>query len=193
MRTVSSVLGLGALAVLVSAALLVPLAVSHAQGAPPASAAPAASLAAPSASASTVGGETTLPRFADELPPPEKSPRPKPVEWKKATPFRLDHPLRRECTAVRLREWVRVSCEGIGAAVGLVAGPSEGLAVDMEPENPIKTHRFEFPVRRGERRLLQVTGTSVAGYDDSLWADRPWFLSSQWIEGEAPTLTAQNP
>jgi hypothetical protein len=191
MRTTSSVPGLAPLALLIPAALLVPLAVSHAQG-PPSASSPLAS-AAPSASASTAGSETTLPRFADDLPPPDRSPRPKPVEWKKGTPFRLDHPLPHECHAVRVREWVRVSCEGLGAAVGIVAGPSEGFNADLTPENPVKTYHFEFPMRRGERRLLQVTGTTVSSYDDSLrWAAQPWFLSSQWNEDEAPTLTAQN-
>ena len=121
---------------------------------------------------------------------------PKAAEWKTATPFRFNHGLRSTCDAERVREWVRLICHETGTIIAPLAGPTEGFVGNvLSPSRAMPVpnyHLIIFPVRRGERRLIEVHPGAVGGYDDTLWVGQSWYLSSQWNEGEEPILTAQN-
>ena len=190
-RAVAAALGAGL-------GVLVPAFLSRAEAppGPSSSSAAGASRAAPPSAAASARG---LPRFADDLPPPERSPAPSVAEWKVASAFRFDHDrdLPQECRAARVREWVRVMCSGMGASAGLVAGPAEGFEARVplpraSKDNP--GYLVQFPVRRGERRLIELRG---ANWDENYMGEVALlpgpraYLSLQWNEGEDPILVAQ--
>jgi hypothetical protein len=177
-----------AIGMLATAMTIVPLAVSRAE-AP----APNASVSA-SASASAAPRK---PRFADDLPSPDKTPVPTAAEWKAATAIRLDRSLPASCSASRVREWVRVTCSGVGASAGLVAGVAEGYSAMVgvpSPGAPDESTSYwaQFPVRRGERRLMYLRHAGRGNYDETLYATDAVYVSVQWNEGEAPMLLAQD-
>lgn len=176
---------------LVAAAVLAPVAVSWAD--PPA---PSASIA-PGASASAPGSATAQkPRVADDLPAPEATPLPTADEWKTAASIRLDRPLPGHCGASRVREWVRVSCRGVGASVGLVAGNAEGYSAMVGipargASDESVSYWAQFPVRRRDRRLIELRHAGRGNYDETLYATNATYLSIQWNDGEPPKLIVQ--
>ena len=157
---------------------------------------PAASSAATVAGAR--GKPSALPRLADDPPPDEKSEPPKAAEWKTASPLRFDRSPVAACTAARIREWVRVTCEGPGSMASLIAGNGEGWSALVSIPPPAQawgstTHWMQFPVRRGERRLMEIHSLVPGNYGESLYVGPGMILSVQWNEGEPPRLTAHNP
>ncbi len=63
-----------------------------------------------------------LPRFQDDLPPEGKTPVPTNAEWESGLPIRFDRPLPATCSARKVREWVRVHCNHMGARIAFLAG-----------------------------------------------------------------------
>lgn len=154
-----------------------------------------------SASASTSGhvpAKPAGPHFSDDLPPPDPSPVPAAGDWATATTFVLDHDGGLDnCTARRIREWVRVECKGLGASAGLVAGPAEGYSGFVgvpAPKQPDDSASYyvQFPVRRGERRLMELRHAGRGNWDDTIWATVGTDVSTQWLDGEMPLILAQN-
>ncbi len=47
-----------------------------------------------------------------------------------------------------------------------------------------------FPVRRGERRLMELRPAGRGSWDDTIWATTATDLSSQWLDGEKPLIVA---
>jgi len=104
-------------------------------------------------------------RSAFEIDPPEeaRSPAPSDAEWKKAGEIHFARSPR-QCTTRRLREWLRVSCdftarsedgnEHIIRAMKVLAGPEEG--VTFVHDDGSKFYEIIVPVRRGERRVLEM-------------------------------------
>lgn len=174
-----------AFSVLALGLTLAPLAVSWAD-------APAASSSG-ATSASASSARPLAPRFADDLPPAEATPAPSADEWKAALRIRLDRPLGDGCSASRVREWVRISCVGVGASVGLVAGVADGFTARVGIPGPgasdaSVSYWAQFPVRRGDRRLIEVRHAGRGNYDETLYAGNAFYVSVQWNDGEAPML-----
>lgn len=165
--------------------LLLPLVVALGAALPHASAvaAPPASSAAPA---------------APWIPPQERSPKPRPDEWSGAEPLALPRPHAR-CRATRLREWVRIACksasdEYMGARI--VGGSHEEVALEaprVEPGEPRSMRHADvvFPVRRGDRRLLEIPRSVSAGFKSySIEEEAMVIISALWLPGDAgPTIT----
>lgn len=130
-----------------------------------------------------------------EVPEETKSPLPKPDEWKDIV--RRDVAIRSEytCTMQRLREWHRITCDCSNALVALVAGTRDGVSVWATEERA----QILFPVRRGDRRVLQVTphakivgGMGPYGGPGEVPGGPPIVISETWLEGDdAPILVVQ--
>lgn len=163
--------------------------------------APASASASTSASASPAVSAASsaapkLPLFRDDLPPPEKSEVPKAAEWKTATRIEFDRrpAMGSDCQVLRVREWVRLTCTGPGAMASHIAGPSEGWSARTDaPDTALPwnkaTHFVQFPVRRGERRLMELRQMETGNYGDGLFMTGGSIVSVQWLEGEPPKLT----
>ena len=172
---------------------------SHAEDRPAVAAASASSSSSPSASAASSAASPSVPKlpiFADDLPSVEKSEVPKPAEWKTATYIDFDrHAPLASCQLLRIREWVRLSCQGPGSMASHISGPSEGWSARTDAPEPSQAwdkavHWVQFPVRRGERRLMELRSAEVAGWGDSLFMSGGRVISVQWNDGEAPKLVS---
>jgi hypothetical protein len=128
--------------------------------------------------------------------PAEKSPRPAFADWKTSTPVRLQHvsPKAARCKVYLVKEWVRVRClGGVTSAITQLGGEREGVAfwIDSPPDPATGVPgdgEAVFPVRRGDRRLLQFW-TLGPGYDGPLTVVPAFTLQEEWIDPDAgPTL-----
>jgi|HubBroStandDraft_6_1064221.scaffolds.fasta_scaffold1158832_2 hypothetical protein len=95
------------------------------------------------------------------------------------------------CKAVRLREWTRVTCEvssDMGAS--LVAGPREGVRFAHEPFG--SKISIVFPVRRGDRRVLEMMKGVSSPFVFSAYSFEPdvaFVVSESWLsEEDAPII-----
>jgi hypothetical protein len=155
-----------------------------------------ASSAAPDASAAASVAPWSPPS-APWIPPEERSAKPRLDEWATAEPLALPRP-HADCRAARLREWVRVSCahqsdEYMG--VRIVGGSHEDVtleAAEPDPAGKKLAHHVGvvFPVRRGDRRLLEIPISVSAGFKSySIEEQAVAIISSLWLPGDpAPTL-----
>jgi hypothetical protein len=157
--------------------------------APSASTAPSA---ASSASAAKKG-----PVFSDELPPDEKSDAPNNDEWKTAPAFEFDKNRSgvTDCTARRIREWIRVTCNGAGSMASIILGDADGfraLTPIPNPGQPLEkgTHWLQFPFRRGDRKLFELRSLVPGNYGDGLYVGPGMMISAMWLPNERPLLTA---
>lgn len=155
----------------------------------------ASASAATSASAAPGAIRPKFPLFRDDLPPTERSEVPKAPEWKTALRIDFDRrlPIAQNCQLLRIREWVRLSCSGPGSMASHISGPSEGWSARTDPPEPgvpwDKTaHFLQFPVRRGERRLMELRAMETGNYGDGLYMTDGRVVSVQWNDGEAPML-----
>lgn len=127
------------------------------------------------------------PPLAADPPSDEKTARPERSEWKNAPEVGLARASDSRCTARRIREWITVKCAIPGVTgFSLIAGTREGLDFRMNTAEGADTSiTFEFPVRRGDRRVFQVN--ALAGKYGS---SPEVILSERWSEGDAgPLLT----
>lgn len=137
-----------------------------------------------------VAVSTAGPLDAD-VPGPDKSPVPTAKEWLSATPAKLSRTSQAAvgCDATRVREWLRVRCPIKTYAISLLGGSNENLSFWIGPEKEGQPGEVQFPLRRGDRRVVQFW---MAGKDaDGNVAPVPSIvLQEQWVEGEAsPTVT----
>ena len=99
------------------------------------------------------------------LPPTEESKRPTTDGWKHAKPLKLPR-AHAHCTAMTLREWVKISCKPHKHAayfgVRVIGGPHDDVRInDRErDEHAAGTSgvgtEVVFPMRRGDRRLIEL-------------------------------------
>ncbi len=139
--------------------------------------------------------EATLPAFDAEAFPEEKSKPPRPAEWKEAPRVRVTRVAQRitDCSASRVREWIKIHCDRKTAGIRLIAGSTDGIALWV-PE-PIPTAadptqlgtlgRFAeivFPVRRGDRRVFETLDFVFGDWEG--WGTSSGVLvEERWAEG----------
>jgi hypothetical protein len=126
----------------------------------------------------------------------DKSKAPSQDEWKGAAEVRLSHvaPLAASCRAYRVREWIKIHCERKTAALRLIAGSTEGVAMftanGIGDRNTSSTFfetmgRFGqliFPVRRGDRRLFEWVDFDFGEWEG--WGvDSSFVVEEAWPEG----------
>lgn len=129
--------------------------------------------------------------FEADPPGPEKSAVPTAKEWVDASPVKLTRtsPAASGCSARRVREWLRVRCPAKTFALSLLGGSNEGLAFWIGPETEGQFGEVQFPLRRGDRRVIQFWGTKTdpAGVGELAPA---LVLQEQWVEGEAAPMVS---
>jgi hypothetical protein len=159
--------------------------------------------AAPSASASASNAPAPPAKALEiDAPGSDVTPLPKPADWGQGHPVSL---LRspKPCKATRLHEWLRVVCHPLVTyGIALVSGDRKDVyfwinqqhfASDQERDNAwwmgeLDSKKWSaeviFPLRRGDRRLIQITGSSgeSIGYGDS--SPVRFFLSEHWLDDE---------
>lgn len=137
------------------------------------------------------GGTPTAIAAPLVVPGAEKSPVPKHAEWQGAPAVKLTRTSSRAsgCVATQVREWLRVRCPHRTFAISLLGGSNEGLAFWIGPEAEGQPGEAQFPLRRGDRRVIQLWEQGKA--DDGSAVPKPsLILQEQWLDGEpAPTLT----
>jgi hypothetical protein len=148
------------------------------------------SKAAPSGARSSTVASSAPPASLETDPPsPEKSAVPSAKEWVDAGSVQLTRmsPAASGCTAKRTREWLRVRCPVKTFALSLLGGSNEGLAFWIGPEAEGQFGEVQFPLRRGDRRVLQFWGTKTdpAGVGEVVPS---LVLQAQWVEGEAAPM-----
>ena len=127
-----------------------------------------------SADASADAAVPPPPAIFDDPPGVEKSKAPTPKEWAAAPAVRLARVTHEDCGAKRVREWVRVWCEGNYHSISVVSGTREGIDMGILNESAIAGYVI-FPVRKGDSRLIMIQGMSK-------WSGFPEILiSEQWL------------
>jgi hypothetical protein len=145
----------------------------------------------PSAPRAAPGGPPTPKTLASIAPPPEKSAVPTSSEWQSAASFQASRvsPDTTKCAMTYVREWVRVRCPIKTFAISLLGGSNEGLSFWIGPEDKDQPGEVQFPLRRGDRRIVQLWGygTDASG---GVKAMPRIVIQEHWVEGEAaPTIT----
>jgi hypothetical protein len=129
--------------------------------------------------------------FEADPPGPEKSPVPTAKEWVDAASVKLTRrsPAASGCSARRVREWLRVRCPVKTFAISLLGGSNEGLAFWIGPEAEGWFGEVQFPLRRGDTRVVQLWGTKTgpAGVGELVPS---LVLQEQWVEGEAAPMVS---
>ncbi len=129
----------------------------------------------------------------------EKSKRPTEEQWKSAAPLELPRP-HELCTAARIEEWVRVTCRSpapwddyFGART--VGGAYDEVTITDRPNEPgekgVLGVRITFPVRRGDRRLIQLSLEGIAPFRSyRVEEEMGAMISALWLPEDAePTIT----
>ncbi|HVY46903.1 MAG TPA: hypothetical protein VHB21_13540 [Minicystis sp.] len=140
-----------------------------------------------------------LPAFDAEAWPDEPSKPPKASEWKDAPEVRLSSaaPIAAGCRSYRVREWVKIHCERRTAALRLIAGSAEGVAMFTfngvgEPngaegaqtfwETMGKFGEIIVPVRKGDRRVFEWVDFDFGEYE-GWWVQSSFVVEESWVEG----------
>jgi hypothetical protein len=143
--------------------------------------------------------EPSYPAF-DEAPfPEEKSARPTNDEWKTAPDVAFSEGSMTgggTCKFQRLREWIRMRCSITTAQITLMCGNPEDVYMVLDPIPPDwelfpAAAELVFPVRRGDRRLIEWQGVEF-GYKGANTAISWLVISETWLPGEdKPYLIAK--
>ncbi len=161
------------------------LALGHAGCDPAAAAEPASSMVtAEEVPVSTRAGGSAAPPLGAVPSTAAASERPSFLDWRSAPDAPEVRVTQPGCRAQRLREWVRVDCGGhVGAS--LVTGNREGVHFEQQVDRESDSSSFTvvFPVRRGDRRVLELLRWSkwAPGVPDVI-------ITEQWLEGDARAL-----
>jgi len=140
-------------------------------------------------------GAGALPPFDAAPFPEEKTPMPKPADWKPATPVALTSPLPRACNAYRVREWVKIHCsDRQTSSLALLGGSSEGVGFFLVPSSfggaPMGGDII-FPVRRDDRRMIEYS-TFGDSYEGVGTPEFDFMISESWAPGEpGPIIVAR--
>jgi hypothetical protein len=121
-----------------------------------------------------------LPRFAAEPWPESPSPEPSKASFRDAPTVRLSRS-GGGCSAKRVREWLRIACDG--NYLLFVGGTRAGLSLSANPQVEGVTSTMTFPVRRGDRRVVELG----SGWK---WMTPFAILSEQWLEGDPQPVVA---
>ena len=128
-----------------------------------------------------------------DVPGEEVSKAPTAEEWLAAAPVKLTRqsPRASSCTAIRVREWLRVRCATPTFAISLLGGNIDGLSFWIGGEAEGRFGEVQLPLRRGDRRVVQLwaTRSDAAG---SAIVEPALVLQEVWAPGDAsPTVTVQ--
>jgi hypothetical protein len=172
---------LKSLAALTGTALALLFAYRTASSAPPAA----------SASAGAPSDKPTLPAFSSVSWPDEASKPPSLDEWKAAEELSVRGGGASSCRVRRVREWVRLRClEGATLGVEQIAGPQvHAIGVEAGPGAyaGVGTGGAVFPVRRGDRRILQWF---TPRYTSVVETESGVVITEQWLpEDPGPMIT----
>jgi hypothetical protein len=110
-----------------------------------------------------------------------------PTSWEGAAPLPLARP-GKDCAAVRLGEWARVTCGKLGFVIDvhLVGGAREGVAF-REAKAEEGVHVI-LRMRPGDRREIAIS-TNVSGSGYTIEESAAVVISELWLPGEAaPTI-----
>jgi hypothetical protein len=120
-------------------------------------------------------------RLRDDPPSDDRTPPPTRQEWESAPDAGLARLADPACSAKRVREWVRVTCDRYEWNVVLLAGNKDGTDF-VTPHDKDGNHDgrawLTFAVRRGDRRAMLFNRTVKWGF----WPDV--LVSEQWLEGD---------
>jgi len=135
-------------------------------------------------------GAAAKPLSAD-VPAPEKSAVPTSKEWLAAEPVELSRLSRAgaTCVATRVREWLRVRCPIETFAISLLGGSNEGLSFWIGGEKEGRPGEVQFPLRRGDRRVVQLWVERQATGGESV-IEPGLVVQEHWLEGDpSPTVS----
>jgi hypothetical protein len=123
--------------------------------------------------------------------PDEASKPPSIDEWKSAEELSARGGGASSCRVRRVREWVRVRClEGATVEIEQIAGPQvHSLAIEVLPNAyaGIGSGGTVFPVRRGDRRVMQWL---TPRYTSVVEVESGVVLTEQWLpEDPGPMIT----
>lgn len=161
----------------------------------------ATSSASAVASASASSAPTTPVRDLGQQPPTGVSDHPKPGEWKDAEPVALARELPTSCDARLRREWLRIRCNAWNPQSGAVlTGDTENVFFFMvsgqtrmmnNPGGDASGYiTLELPLRRGDRRLIQLTESDSMNYGGLGPQRVTALISVRWLDDEpGPTVT----
>jgi hypothetical protein len=152
----------------------------------------------PSASASAQPEvDEAMLRSLETKPPPEvKSEKPKPEEWNGAERVALFGKMPGTCKAYLLREWLQIRCDNNGAAFAVLSGSTEDVTTKLvrsaftaatETEgatNVTGSITIQLPIRRGDRRVMQVSTTDFNDYSGGMWGRPLMTISEQWLDDQ---------
>jgi hypothetical protein len=163
---------------------------------PPAASADPASSADPSAepSAEPKPRDTTLRSLESQPPPAEESTAPTAAEWEGAERVEVFGPLPDTCKAFLVREWLRIHCNNSGSAFAVLSGSKKDVTARLVPlglrtetgsmtEVP-GTITLQLPLRRGDRRVMQLSSTSFSEYSANAWGAPFLTISEQWLDDQ---------
>jgi hypothetical protein len=121
-----------------------------------------------------------------------KSERPERSAWKRdGTPLDIDGSRGANCDALRINEWIRVSCRGEFRNAELLGGSGEGMEVYSTGFFENQRFHVVMPVRRGDRRMVQLIGFSFFSYHGSSFT-ADVLLSELWLDDDdEPTIVFQ--
>ena len=121
--------------------------------------------------------------------PATSSPTPVATEWNTATSIALKWSF--GCSAQLKREWVRVSCPGAPVRLAVIDGDRSDVTFVAEP-TPRASSTVIFPLRRGERRAIQLWSIVEDETLDVRDRGTVRLVAAYWLEDEArPVLTIQ--
>lgn len=131
------------------------------------------------------GGAATASVAASAAPDEPATPRPGYADWKDSEPFALTRTVK-SCSARKLREYVRVKCDGSFVSAYTANGPTKDQ--QFWEGKVVETGMFAvFPLRRGERRLLLMTDAVGLGKYGALSVPGR-VISVTWLPGEEPIV-----
>lgn len=155
----------------------------------PKAAAPSALTAPTSAGVAVPANAPTL---ASDVPSADKSAAPSAAEWRDAKSVKLTRRGQRagSCDGKRVREWLRVRCQTKTFAISLLGGSNDGLSFWIGGEADRPFGEVQLPLRRGDRRVVQLWATSSDSAGTSV-VEPSLTLQELWADGDAaPTVTA---
>jgi len=142
-----------------------------------------------------------MPELADVEIPTTRSGKPKRDEWQAAQPVRVSQPTPRakDCTAVVLREYMKVSCPKPMAGIRQFIGGIKDVELFIYPKGQNLTQSFDvftepnggdivFPLRRGENYMFQFFEISQE-YDGGFGVSEHVLVDISWAGSrKAPTV-----
>jgi hypothetical protein len=126
---------------------------------------------------------------------------PSSADWKKAKPVKLARELPAQCTAMQIRDWMRIRCEcDLPTGGSFLSGDHKN--VYFYADKPLTKWggpdwdepgfvEVIFAVRKNDRRIMQLTqGTHAGGYGGPGGQKVLMLISEVWLpDQQAPVIT----